>query len=65
MTKKAMLDLYKEGFLPHLQVHDELCFSLHLESQSIQQITDIMENAIKLTVPVKVDVSIGANWGGK
>ena len=24
MTKKAMIELYKEGIIPHIQVHDEL-----------------------------------------
>ena len=24
MTKKAMLELYKEGIIPHIQIHDEL-----------------------------------------
>jgi DNA polymerase I-like protein with 3'-5' exonuclease and polymerase domains len=24
MTKKAMLDLYNEGIIPHIQIHDEL-----------------------------------------
>ena len=28
MTKKAMLELYKEGIVPHIQVHDELDLSI-------------------------------------
>ena len=28
MTKKAMVDLYKEGIIPHIQVHDELDISV-------------------------------------
>ena len=28
MTKQAMVDLYKEGILPHIQIHDELCVSI-------------------------------------
>ena len=28
MTKKAMLELYKEGITPHIQVHDELDISV-------------------------------------
>ena len=27
MTKKAMVDLYEKGIVPHIQIHDELCFS--------------------------------------
>ena len=30
MTKKAMLDLYKEGIVPHIQIHDE--FDISIES---------------------------------
>ena len=28
MTKKAMLELYKEGIIPHIQIHDELDLSI-------------------------------------
>ena len=28
MTKKAMVDLHKEGITPHIQVHDELDISI-------------------------------------
>ena len=30
MTKKAMLDLYKEGIIPHIQIHDELDISVEV-----------------------------------
>ena len=28
MTKKAMVDLYEKGIVPHIQIHDELCLSI-------------------------------------
>ena len=28
MTKKAMVDLYKQGILPMLQIHDEIAMSV-------------------------------------
>ena len=28
MTKKAMVELHKEGITPHIQVHDELDISV-------------------------------------
>ena len=28
MTKKAMVDLHAKGIIPHIQIHDELCFSI-------------------------------------
>ena len=62
MTKKAMLDLYKEGIIPHIQVHDELDISVENEAQA-KKIISIMENAVDLEVPNKVDYESGPNWG--
>ena len=62
MTKKAMLDLYKEGIIPHIQVHDELDISVKDDKQA-KQIVDIMESAVALEVPNKVDYEVGKNWG--
>ena len=61
-TKKAMLELYKEGYLAHIQVHDELDFSVATDKDK-SRIKDIMEQAVKLQVPSKVDVECGLNWG--
>jgi DNA polymerase I-like protein with 3'-5' exonuclease and polymerase domains len=62
MTKKAMVNLYKEGIIGHIQIHDELDFSIKSESQA-KKIKDIMENAVDLKVPNKVDYESGPNWG--
>ena len=62
MTKKAMVDLYKEGIISHIQIHDELDFSVESDAQA-QKIKDIMENAVSLKVPNKVDYESGTNWG--
>ena len=62
MTKKAMVELHKEGILAHIQVHDELDFSIASKEQA-QKIKDIMENAVDLEVPNKVDYESGPNWG--
>jgi DNA polymerase I-like protein with 3'-5' exonuclease and polymerase domains len=62
MTKKAMVDLYKEGYVAHLQVHDELDFSI-TDSNEGKKIQEIMENCVKINVPIKVDLEIGPNWG--
>ena len=62
MTKKAMVLLYKEGILPHIQIHDELCISITGKDQA-KKIKDIMEKAIKLEIPNKVDYESGPNWG--
>ena len=62
MTKKAMLDLYKEGIIPHIQIHDELDLSVETDKQA-KRVIEIMENAVTLEVPNKVDYESGKNWG--
>jgi DNA polymerase I-like protein with 3'-5' exonuclease and polymerase domains len=60
MTKKAMINLHKEGIIPHIQVHDELDISVNNNADKIKQ---IMEDAVSLEVPNKVDYESGPNWG--
>jgi|14_taG_2_1085336.scaffolds.fasta_scaffold00443_2 DNA polymerase I-like protein with 3'-5' exonuclease and polymerase domains len=62
MTKKAMVNLYKEGILGHIQIHDELDFSIESQEQA-DKIKEIMEQAVDLKVPNKVDYESGPNWG--
>ena len=62
MTKKAMLDLHKEGIIAHIQIHDELDISVESDSQ-VKKIIEIMENAVKLEIPNKVDYESGKTWG--
>ena len=62
MTKKAMIKLHKEGIIPHIQVHDELDISIK-DKQQAELIKSIMEDAVSLEVPNKVDYESGPNWG--
>jgi DNA polymerase I-like protein with 3'-5' exonuclease and polymerase domains len=62
MTKKAMLALYNEGIIPHIQIHDELDISVKSPDQA-KKIIEVMEAAVTLEVPNKVDYEKGANWG--
>ena len=62
MTKKAMLDLYNEGIIPHIQIHDELDISVKDGNQA-KKIVEIMENAVTLAIPNKVDYESGKTWG--
>ena len=62
MTKQAMVNLYKEGHLPMLQVHDEIAMSVDNREQA-QEFAKIMENAVPLEVPNKCDVEVGPSWG--
>ena len=62
MTKKSMLELYKEGIVAHIQIHDELCISIESDAQA-KKVVEIMEQAVTLEVPNKVDYEHGTNWG--
>ncbi len=62
-TKQAMKDCMDHGHWPMLTVHDELCFSIESDEQ-VAEIKELMENcAPGLTIPSKVDVGLGKNWG--
>lgn len=62
--QKEILDRNKEIKLL-LQVHDELVFEVKKElvEKFVPKIKKIMEEIYKLSVPIKVDVSEGSNWG--
>ena len=62
MTKISMVNLYKEGIVPHIQIHDELDVSVENPKQA-EKIIEVMEQAVKLEVPNKVDYEKGENWG--
>jgi len=69
MMKKAMVDCYKAGVFntlkPHLCVHDELDVSVPKTKEGIEafkEMKNLMENAIKLDVPVVADAELGYNW---
>ena len=70
ILKKAMVEIYDEfkrrGLKSKMliQVHDELVFNvLDSELEEVSQIVrNIMENTIKLSVPLKVDIEYGSNW---
>jgi DNA polymerase I-like protein with 3'-5' exonuclease and polymerase domains len=62
MTKKAMLDLYNEGIVPHIQIHDELDISV-VDDNHAKKIVEIMESAVTLAIPNKVDYESGETWG--
>lgn len=70
MIKAAMVSidriLLKEGLSSHmiLQVHDELVFDIPKdEEESVRKIvTREMKEALKLSVPVEVEIGVGKNW---
>ena len=62
MTKKAMVDLYKQGTIPLIQIHDEIAVSVK-DKEEAQKIADIMTSSVPLEVPNKCDIEIGPSWG--
>ena len=62
MTKQAMVDVYRTGKIPLIQIHDELAVSVTGKEEA-QSIASIMTNAIDLDVPSRCDIEIGASWG--
>lgn len=70
MIKIAMINIHKEMKAQNLQstmtmqVHDELVFDvLKSEKEAVKAIIqDKMANAIKLTVPIVVEIGEGNNW---
>ena len=48
-----------------LQIHDELIFEIKEDSveELVKRFTNIMENILKLDVPLECSASIGSSWG--
>jgi len=71
IIKVSMINIWKrlgkEGFRTRmlLQVHDELLFEVPEEEKDtvMQLVKQEMESAIRLRVPLRVDMGIGRNWG--
>jgi DNA polymerase I-like protein with 3'-5' exonuclease and polymerase domains len=60
-TKQAIVNCANIGFLPLLQIHDELCFNVNEED--VEKIKRAMEGCVELNVPSVVDVALGSNFG--
>ena len=61
-TKAAMVALHKAGLRLLLQVHDEIAISVD-GKEIADQASRIMQEAVSLEVPSRVDVEIGPSWG--
>ena len=60
-TKQAIVACVDLGYLPLLQIHDELCFNV--QDGDVKKIVRAMEDCVKLNVPSVVDVAIGDDFG--
>jgi DNA polymerase-1 len=69
LCKMGMYQCWKDGLfdavgVPRLQVHDELDFSdPGGKDEVFREIQHIMENAIKLSIPVIAECEVGPDWG--
>lgn len=70
IIKKAMIQmdeaLEREGLKANmlLQVHDELIFEAPREEldRLMKLVPEVMESAVELNVPLKVDIASGDTW---
>lgn len=69
LMKKAMVDAWEAGvydvMVPHLTVHDELNQSVPDTKEgreAFQELRNIMENTLKLDIPIRADGTLGHNW---
>ena len=68
IMKKAIVDTYEAGIFkeitPLLTVHDEMNVSASQDKEYlVKEMVDIMENCVKLKVPLVVDLEKGPSWG--
>jgi DNA polymerase I-like protein with 3'-5' exonuclease and polymerase domains len=63
-TKRAMQLIMEAGLGKYmlLQIHDELCFSFP-NKELAEKAKQLMEDAVKLEVPVIAELKSGPNWG--
>ena len=47
-----------------IQVHDELVFNVYKDELDIMKelVREKMEQVVKLSVPLKVDIELGSDW---
>lgn len=62
MIKIALRNLYREGFIPKVTVHDENGLSVS-SPKVAKRVAEIMRDCVQLRVPLKVDVDVGPSWG--
>ncbi len=68
IMKLSLIKLTEKGYSTALTVHDEFLIQteargMYMEESVVSHVKEIMENIVKLDVPVKVEVGTGINWG--
>lgn len=59
-TALCMIKAYEQGLPVMLTIHDEL--NLSGNEEQAQQLKDIMENTVKLSIPSVTDIGSGVTW---
>lgn len=62
MIKIALRNLWREGIVPKVTIHDENGFSVKNPAEA-RRAAEIMRDCVPLKVPLKVDVDLGESWG--
>lgn len=64
IIKLGMLQVAAKGYMPILQVHDELHFEVEPSDRenAIKVIKETLENIVQLSIPIVVNGGYGANW---
>jgi DNA polymerase I-like protein with 3'-5' exonuclease and polymerase domains len=61
-TKSALVQLAEAGFLPMIQIHDELAMTVP-DEKTAKEIQKYMEHSVELEIPSVVDAELGPSWG--
>ncbi len=64
IIKKVLIELHRRGHSTVLTVHDSVLIEVEIgfENDFVIELKTLMENIVKLEVPLKVDVGIGSTW---
>ena len=64
IIKLGMLQIAAKGYMPILQVHDELHFEVEPSDRenAIKVIQSTLENIVQLSIPIVANGGYGANW---
>ena len=62
MVKVSLRDLWREGLVPLVTVHDENGLSVP-DKTVARRAAEIMSSCVMLKVPLKVDIDFGPSWG--
>jgi DNA polymerase I-like protein with 3'-5' exonuclease and polymerase domains len=61
-VKRAMVAIHRAGIVPLVTLHDEIGASVGT-AREVETIGELMIDAVKLVMPVTVDLEVGSTWG--